>query len=368
MIVSGIVFSGGRFFNGHVEFEEGVITRVADGSSKEESVAHGLIMPLLTNCHSHIGDACLRGKIGQNVTLDELVHPSRGLKQRMLCEQSDSVIARDMASAVDDMRRGGIGRFIDFREGGLRGIRQLKEAMKAHGYPTSVILSRPETLDYSEREVDELLDQSDGVGVSAARDWEYDDLVRLSEHSRSRKKIFAIHASEGRREEISKILDLRPDFLVHMSSAERRDLEECRARDVPIVVCPRSNARFGIPLDIARMLDAGLEVCIGSDNAMLNPPSILEELRAAYSLSSNSRPLLAQEVLKLAIDAPRKVLKDRGIMTISAGNPCEFMVVRAGEGDTPEELLRSGYEQSIELVSIGSKVWKSSEWKRSSGS
>lgn len=368
MIAGGTVYSDGRFFKGYIESEEGVISEVVEGKPNRKPDVEGIVVPLLANCHTHIGDASLRGKIDAQMTLEELVRPPNGLKHRLLSQQSEKTMIAAMGGAIDEMRALGICRYVDFREGGPQGLQLFKDTIRLHPYPKPIVLSRPVKICYSEDEVDELIANSDGIGISAMRDWSYDDLLFMAAHVKRQKKIFALHASEGEREDISSILELEPDFLVHMSCATEDDLSECKDTDVPIVVCPRSNNRFGIRLDIARMLDIGVDVCIGTDNAMLHDLSIIEELKAAYSLGGNSRRLEPSEVLKLAVENSRKVLYDKGVITIAAGNPCEFMVLKAGKNNTPDEMLRSGCEPSIELVSIGSKTWKSEEWKRSRGS
>lgn len=367
-VVSGSIYTEAGFIEGHVEFENGKITEVSEGKYRGKSAAKGIVLPFLSNCHTHIGDSCLRGKVDHCTSLDELVKPPRGLKHTLLAQQADSEVVKSIGSAIDEMRYFGVGRFVDFREGGLKGLLLLRQAMSDHHYPLPMILSRPEGMNYSEAEVESLLDGSDGIGISAARDWPCDQLALLSSHVRKRKKVFAMHASEAVREDISKILELRPDFLVHMSSASKDDLRACKDAKVPIVVCPRSNARFGIKLDIASMVDAGADVCIGTDNAMLDNMSVIDELRAAYSLRSNSRQLSLHEVFKLAFENSRKVLNDKAVITIGAGSPCEFMVVRAGNSDSPEELLRPKTDYMIELVSRGSRIWKSAPWSKSKGS
>jgi cytosine/adenosine deaminase-related metal-dependent hydrolase len=368
MIANGTVYSEGRFFKGYVEFDEGVITEVVEGAPKGRITTDGLIIPMLANCHTHIGDTSLRGKIDSQQTLEELVRPPDGLKHKLLSQQSEKTMVGAMGEAIIEMRALGIGRYIDFREDGLQGLQHIKDAIRIHPYPKPIVLARPRKIDYSEDEVEELIGQSDGIGISAMRDWPYDELLMLAGHVKRRKKMFALHASEGEREDISSILKLEPDFLVHMSCATEDDLLACKDAGIPIVVCPRSNTRFGIRLDITRMLDLGIDVCIGTDNAMLHDLSVIEEFRAAYSLSGNRRRLDAAEVFKLAVENSRKVLYDKGVITIAAGNPCEFMVLKVGKNDSPEELMRAGCGHSIELVSIGSKTWKSEEWKRSRGS
>ena len=366
--VSGRIYTNGRFIEGYVEFENGVIIDVSEGRHRGKSITDGIVIPYLSSCHTHIGDACLRGKVDGCSSLDALVKPPGGLKHVLLAQQSDADVIKAMGAAIDEMRYFGVGRFIDFREGGVKGLMLFKQAVSDHHYPLPVVLSRPEGLMYSEEEVDDLLDGSDGIGISAVRDWPYDHLSLLCSHVRSRGKMLAMHSSEGVREDISQVIELDPDFLVHMSSATGDDLVACKDAGIPVVVCPRSNAKFGIRLDIAKMLDSGLDVCLGTDNAMLNNMSVIDEMKAAFSSKFNSRPLELLEVFKLAIDNPRKVLNDTAVISIEAGNPCEFMVVKAGMGDSPEELLSQKTDYMIELVSRGSRIWKSEPWRKSKGS
>lgn len=357
--VSGKVLTDDGFIDGYVEFENGSITEVGEGKHRGKSLASGIVIPFLTSCHTHIGDACLRGKIDAAISLEELVKPPTGLKHVLLAEQDESAIVKGMGIAIDEMRFFGVGRYIDFREGGLKGLAMLKKAVSEHPYPVPTILSRPENLAYSKTEVDELLASSDGIGISAMKDWPYDQLELVASHTKRMKKMLAMHASESIREEISKVLELKPDLLVHLSVATRDDLSAVNGEGIPVAVCPRSNSRFGIKLDIARMIDTGLTVCLGTDNAMLNNLSVIDEMRAAYSLKSNSRPLSVDEVFNLAISNPRKVLSDKSVITMGAGKPCEFMVVRAGNGGSIEELLRPKDDYMIELVSRGTRIWKS---------
>lgn len=356
-IVSGLIYSKERLFRGYVQFDTERILEVQEGEPPQDSISKGLIIPLLANCHTHIGDACLRGKIGNELSLEEIVRPPKGLKHQLLSQCKDEEISNGMRSAMDEMRRFGVGSFIDFREGGIRGLSQLKSAMTDRPLSSSIILTRPKELTYSEQEVETLLAESDGIGASAMRDWKFDDLLCLAEHAYRKKKIFALHASEGRREELEDILDLRPDFLIHMSNASADDLQICVEEDIPIVVCPRSNARFGLKTDIARMIDLGVNVCLGTDNAMLNSLSVLDEMRAAYLSRFNSRPLTPAEILRLAVDNSRKVLKDKTIIGIEPGAPCEFMVVRAGSDDSPERILSDEFSYSIDLLCSNNKIW-----------
>ena len=103
------------------------------------------------------------------------------------------------------MSAAGTSCFCDFREGGFLGIYQIRKALK-HYSINSVILSRPSQMTYDKQEVDRLLENSDGIGLSSISDWEHSEIEKLASHVRKKKKLFALHASEVEREDI----DLRP--------------------------------------------------------------------------------------------------------------------------------------------------------------
>src|SRR5205823_14583806 len=139
--------------------------------------------------------------------------------------------------------------------------------------------------EYHAQEVAAVLRSSDGIAVSAYEDWPPDAIATLAQHVHREKKMFAVHCSERIREKIDHVLDLRPTFLVHMVHATDADLARCSDAEVPIVVCPRSNAFFGMTPDIPRMLRAGVELHLGTDNAMINVPSMFREMEFAYRVA-----------------------------------------------------------------------------------
>src|SRR5439155_26918103 len=114
-------------------------------------------------------------------------------------------------------------------------------------------------------------------------------------------KIFAIHWSERLREALAKVRQLQPHFLVQMVHAADGDLGRCADARVPIVVCPRSNAFFGMTPDIPRMLRAGVELWLGTDNAMINVPSILREMEFAYRVARMKGEVPAREIVEMAL-------------------------------------------------------------------
>jgi len=321
--VSGEIFTVNGFERGYLGVENHKIMDRGKGNPPKKPIHKGLIVPTLVNAHTHIGDSFIRKrnlKLPRNV--EDLVAPPDGLKHRLLKETSDQEIIGGMRKSIDEMTKTGISYFCDFRENGLQGINHLKKALgKTNISP--VILSRPNQLTYNKDEINLLLKNSQGIGLSSITDWEYSEIEKIAKHTKKRKKTFAIHASERIREDIELILDLKPDFLIHMVKATESDLIRAKDTDIPIAVCPRSNAFFGLKPNIKMMKKIGIDIMIGTDNAMLNAPSVLDEIRYIQSLSTE---FTKWELLQMITYNPRKALNlDADILDLNS--PAEFVVL-----------------------------------------
>ncbi len=319
--VTGQVYHDGRFFKGYVEFGENG-NRFGQGI-REDAIASGIIIPKFVNCHTHLGDAFVPRP--ESASVEELVAPPNGLKHRMLREVSEEEQVEHMRRAILGMAASGTSHFIDFREGGSEGARRLlKAAMGINLRP--VIFGRPKETRYHETETDSLLPTVDGIGVSAINDWDLDELRQLSEHTRSSGKPFALHASETVREDIEAILDLEPTFLVHMIAATDADLEACSATNVPIVICPTANDFFGLRPPLERMMKADVQVCLGTDNAMLASPDMFSELRKTRAVVSKD-VVSDASIFEMTFDNGRKVLNSILGLGAEDGEYPEFLVL-----------------------------------------
>src|ERR1041385_7548964 len=67
-------------------------------------------------------------------------------------------------------------------------------------------------------------------------------------------------------------------FLVHATQCTGGDLRAIADAGVPVVVCPRSNAHYGMKSPLDRMLAAGIHPAVGTDNGMLQDGDLLAEL------------------------------------------------------------------------------------------
>jgi cytosine/adenosine deaminase-related metal-dependent hydrolase len=352
--VTGSFYDGQRFREGTVGWEDGIIVEARAGRSRK-ALAEGLILPGLWNAHTHLGDAVVSQElIG---SLEDLVAPPHGLKHRVLAKAKDAAVITAMRRAMVTMVRSGTTGCTDFREGGLPGLKLLYSALA--GLPLQgIALGRPVGLEYDAKEVAAILRSADGIALSSNEDWPRDAIEKLAAHVQREGKVFAVHCSERIREDIDRVLDLRPAFLVHMVHATDADLARCADAGVPIVVCPRSNAFFGLTPDIPRMLAAGVELLLGTDNAMINVPSMLREIEFTYRVARMKGGVPAREVLRMALRGRRLAdpktsggvrvgeRADLVVLDLPGGNSGMASVVRASAGD-------------IRLVVAGGRPWSS---------
>jgi len=321
--VSGEILTEDGFEKGYLGFERNKIIETGAGSSPKKPLCKGLIVPSFVNAHTHIGDSFIGDKnIKLPKDIEKLVAPPHGLKYKLLKEASDEEIIEGMEKSIDSMIQTGTSFFCDFRENGILGICQLKTALKFWKI-SSVILSRPDSLIYDRNEIDLLLKNSDGIGLSSITDWDYEQLKKIAVDTKKKKKIFAIHASERIREDIDLILDLKPDFLVHLIKANESDLTRIKESSIPVVLCPRSNNFFGLKPNIKLMKKVGIELVIGTDNAMFNSLDLLEEIRF---IKSRTSIFSSDELIKMIAYTARKVL-NLGPCILGPGYPDGFVVL-----------------------------------------
>lgn len=321
--VSGEILTKNGFEKGFLGFEKDKIVESGNDHPPKKPVCKGLIVPSFVNAHTHIGDSFIREKnIKLPKDIEKLVAPPYGLKHKLLKEVSGEDVIKGMEESIDTMIKAGTKCFCDFRENGILGISQLKSALKLWNI-SPVILSRPDTLTYERDEVALLLKNSDGIGLSSISDWDYSEIKKIARHTKKENKIFAFHASERIREEIDLILDLKPDFLVHMVKAKESDLIRVKECDIPIVLCPRSNSFFGLKPDMDLLKKSGIELLLGTDNAMLSSLDILDELRYVKNMTS---VFSVDELLNMITYTARKAL-NLSPSILGSSSPADFVVL-----------------------------------------
>ena len=159
---SGQVLPPDGFIDGHVGFEDGIVSEVGKGNAKS-SVAQGIIVPTLINAHTHIADYLV--PLDLHEPLEKLVAPPDGLKHRVLEKTCDKNLKRAMLQMSAFMRSRGVTQFVDFREGGYEGSRLLSSLRG--GCPRPLILGRPKRLQFDWEEIDLILTTCEASGSRA---------------------------------------------------------------------------------------------------------------------------------------------------------------------------------------------------------
>jgi cytosine/adenosine deaminase-related metal-dependent hydrolase len=305
----GLVFRGPTFepVAGRVVVEDGDIAAIEECATD----ADDWILPAFVNAHTHIGDSIAK-EAGRGLSLDELVAPPDGLKHRLLRETPREEMVEAMRRSVAFMRESGTASFIEFREGGVEGVDRLRAAT-ADSPVEPVILGREEIA---------AMEAADGFGASGARDGEFG-----AERNATREagKLFGVHAGERDAADVDGALDLDPDFLVHMVHTKEHQLERVADRGTPIVCCPRSNLVTDVGLPDFERLAETTTLALGTDNVMLNAPSMFREMEFTAKHSA----LAAPEVLRMAT-RNGAAIADREYGLIEEGRPAKLQVLDGG--------------------------------------
>jgi len=273
-----------------VEVYKGLLI-TTEGTLKGELVIDGKIVfeerecepefifaPTFFNAHTHLGDSV--AKEPPFLSLEELVGP-KGYKFRVLSESEESELVEGIRNSIEIAFESGTTALLDFREGGSFGLSLLKRADEKG---VCLPLARPSSLEEAER----LIDEAMGFGMSSTRDHDYDFLEALRDLAKRKGKVFAIHAGEKDEEDVESAIALEPDLLVHMNMASERSLKIAMDEGIPIVSCVRSNAFFDLlnPKNYRILAEYDLWL-LGTDNAMIAKPSMLEEMHLASLIIKN---------------------------------------------------------------------------------
>ena len=329
---------------GYVVVKNGIIESVGTGDYKGKSdgaIYDGegiLAIPGFINAHTHIGDSF--GKdIGVDSAFETRIHPIYGIKNKILRKSERKHLVNFMRSSAMSMMRNGIVAFADFREGGLEGIDQIKEAISGLSIK-GIVLGRPEfyhdiSKDFVKNPklppdvielVFQIANRVDGLGISGANentDNSLNEYGKVLKNSLKKKFLIGIHAAESLettkksitvtgKSEVQRIVsNLLPNFVVHLTQASNVDIELVARKKIGIVVCPRANGTLGVGIPrIAKMLSSGCCVGIGTDNIMINSPDMFRELDYVWKVSRTlaDRPIPAREILKMATVNGGKIL------------------------------------------------------------
>ncbi|WP_439026463.1 amidohydrolase family protein [Haloarchaeobius sp. DT45] len=282
MILEGTILAGTEFepIEGRVVVEDGTIQAIEEATVESDDI----VLPAFVNAHTHIGDSIAK-EAGGGLSLAELVAPPDGLKHRLLRQTSTEEKVAAMRRSLQFMQAGGTATCVEFREGGVEGVRAIREA--ADGLDIDPVVLGRETVDAMR------LEEADGFGASGANDADFTEERAATAEA---GKLFGIHAGEADPSDIDAAMDLDPDFLVHMVHPEPQHFDRVEEKETPIAVCPRSNLVTDVGLPPIREWLDRTTIALGTDNVMLNSPSMFREMAFTAKLCD----VTATEVLRMA--------------------------------------------------------------------
>lgn len=304
-IKDGIVLKGQDLtpVRENIVIDDGKIIEMAKdvGEGKIIDATDSIVCPTFLNGHTHIGDSIIKDE-GYGLSLGEMVKPPNGVKHKALANAEDGEIIDAMKKSMWDMFESGTTHFIDYREGGIKGVELLRKASK--NLPvTPVILGRDDSF-YGQNPdlrkvkiaIRKLLKLADGIALSGFGEISDEVASLITSECRKAGKISSIHVAESmhlqddslrdfNKTEIQRGVDADFDQLVHCTNPRNNDLELIKNSNV--VVCPRANATLNVGVaPLNEMFSKGIKSLLGSDNLMLNSPNLFRELEFSLKIMS----------------------------------------------------------------------------------
>ena len=350
-IANGIILKGQDLTlkKENIVVDEGKIIEIAKESKEGKiiDVDGAIVCPSFINGHMHIGDSIVKDE-GYSLSLSEMVKPPNGVKHKALANASDGEIIGAMQETMWEMVESGTTHFIDYREGGIKGVKLLKKASK--DIPIRpIILGRDDSFYGDDPDlkkvriaIRKLLNIADGIAPSGFGEITDEVANLIVEECDKCGKISSIHVGESEdnqlesleefnKTEIARGVDSEFNQLVHLTNPKNDDLDLVSKSNQNIVVCPRANATLNVGITrLNKMLDLGIKPLIGTDNVMINSPNMFRELEFTLKIMSvyykdyiNPKDLLKMATTNVCDSKINAIVKKS---TIDVGNDAEFIV------------------------------------------
>ena len=320
-----------------------------------------IICPAFLNAHTHVIDGFLK-EIGFGLPFWDVFMPPDGLRHHALSVTPTEVVTEQLGRTLDQMIACGTSLFVDFREGGLPGVKLL-ERLAAHRLIQPLTLGRfaayppqpPDDLAANEGalgiealdEISGLVEEGAGFALVSANDLTDQGLAQVAAHVRSLGGLLALHVAESPpyreisiertgQSDVHRVVDhLSPDFAVHLTFATPEEMDLLAEAGIPAVCCPRNHAVIGLGIPrFDLMLEAGMTVAIATDNVILASPDPLAEIqfasRVIRALREDASFPTATDMLKMITINPAKILgvdHERG--SIEIGKRADLVLIDA---------------------------------------
>ena len=306
-----------------------------------------LVIPPAALAHAHSADYAFP-EIGVSMRLSDLVAPPDGLKHRMLSRVDyDTLVARTR-EFYELAHRLGVGLIADFRE--LGGVGCLSARQAARGLPglEVIALGRPGP---------RWPEGCDGVGLSSPLDYSRGELESILRGHKIRATHVAETPASRQAGDLEAAIEAGFNVIIHGTFLSRRDLETLKGRIRGLVLCAGSNMWHGLGLPpVRQVLEVGIPLGLGSDNAAWMPPDPWAEARTALLVAraQGLRSEIAAKSLLEGLFVWGYEMFGRSPPLVCEGCPAGFLVVRGADS----AILRaeSVYSAIVKRVSTGSII------------
>ena len=183
------------------------------------------------------------------------------------------------------------------------------------------------------------------------------------EHERALKKNFPFitHLEEGFDEESQRGIEILEELgclddhtvLIHCIGFSDDDIQKTRRAGAHVAWCPASNVfMFNVTMKIKKMLEAGINIGLGTDSTATGSVNILEEMRFARKIyhTMYGEELPAKTIVNMVTVNPAKAFrmqKETGIL--AEGKLADVLVMRQ-RGEDPWESLVAMQAEDIDLL------------------
>ena len=353
-ISNGIILKGQNLIPSkeNIVVDDGKIIQIKKDAKEGKiiDVDGAVVCPSFINGHIHIGDSIIKDE-GYGLSLSEMVKPPDGVKHKALANATDEELIHAMQESMWDMVNSGTTHFIDYREGGIRGVELLRKACK--DIPIKpIILGRDDSFYGDDPDLGKvkiairrLLKVADGIAPSGFGEITQDVANLIVDECSKQGKISSIHVAESEsnqieslnefnKTEIEKGINSNFSQLVHLTNPKNNDLELVSKSSSNIVVCPRANATLNVGVcRLNEMLGLGIRPLLGTDNVMLNSPNMLRELEFTLKLMSvyyksyiNPQQLLQMATTNVCSNGVNSIIQKS---VIGEGNYAEFIIFKS---------------------------------------
>jgi hypothetical protein len=191
------------------------------------------------------------------------------------------------------------------------------------------------------------------------------------EHARALKNNFPFitHLEEGFDEESQKGIEFLEQIscldehtvLIHCIGFSDEDIQKVRRAGAHVAWCPASNVfMFNVTMKVKKMVEAGINVAIGTDSTATGSVNILEEMRFARETyrSMYAEDLPAKTVVNMVTVNPARAFRmQKEIGSLVEGKLADILVVRQRHDDPWESLVMARVEDIELLVQEGTPIY-----------